>query len=238
MATVLQLSDIHLSADRAPLYGRDGDARLALVLEAYRACGEVADLVLLTGDLADDGSRAALERLAAAVAELGAPVLAVPGNHDTAGHVRDVFPGGAAEAGAWRVVGVDTSRPQQVHGTVDAAAELARIDAYDSRPTLLALHHPPVSPSDNPWFGLDGGDDLVAGLGARGHVRAIVSGHLHEPFDRTAGPAPGVRVLGAPSTIMAIRHTGTDYVIGDGVAGARLLALGADGSLATRVLPA
>lgn len=234
-ARVLQLSDVHLNAGRAPLYDRDSDARLATVLEAYRASGFEADFVLLSGDLSDDGSRAGCERLAAAVAELDLPVLAVPGNHDTAEVVRELWPATAAEVGAWRVVGIDTSRPEQVHGTVDAAAELARLDAYDPRPTLLALHHPPWSPSEHEWFDLDGGADLLAGLAQRPHVKAIVSGHLHEAFDRTEG---SVRLLGCPSTIVAIVHDGHNYVFTDHGTGARLLTLGDNGSLETRLLEA
>jgi 3',5'-cyclic-AMP phosphodiesterase len=232
---VLQLSDVHLSAGRTPLYDRDGDARLATVLAAYRASGFPAELVLLTGDLSDDGSRGGCERLAEAVAALGLPVLAVPGNHDTAEVVRDIWPAGAAEVGAWRVLGVDTSRPQQVHGTVDTAAELARLDAYDRRPTLLALHHPPWSPSENEWFDLDGADDLLAGLGRRPHVKAVVSGHLHEAFDRAEG---SLRLLGCPSTIVAIVHDGVRYALAETGTGARLLTLADDGTLETRLLEA
>lgn len=235
VARVLQLSDVHLTETGAPLFGRDCDARLATVLDAYRAGGVAADLVLLTGDLAEDGSRAALDRLAAAVATLGLPVLAIPGNHDTPAHVRAVWPAESVEVGAWRVVGVDTTRPEQVHGTVDVPALLSRLDALDTRPTLLALHHPPASPSSHRWFSLDGAADLLAGLAARPHVRVVVTGHLHEVFEREFGP---LRLLGAPSTYVAIRHDGEEYVIGDGFAGARLLTLHEDGTFDTALLEA
>jgi Icc protein len=238
-ATVLQLSDTHLAAAAGPTAGgRDPDARLAVVLDAWRRRNEHADLIVVSGDDADDGSPAALDRLAAALRPLGAPVLALPGNHDTAGAVREAFPGPPqVEVGAWRVVGCDTSRPGQVHGTVDVAALAARLDSLDERPTVVALHHPPRSRSSHPWFALEGADDLLGALAARRHVRAVVSGHLHDPFE-LAGPG-GLALLGAPSTLVPIAHDGDRYRTGEGgPTGARVLRLADDGRLATEIVAA
>jgi Icc protein len=151
-AVVLQLSDIHLTArPGGPVSGYDPDARLSVVLDAWLARGQTPDLVLLTGDNTDDGSAEGYRRLLAAVEPLGAPVLAVAGNHDRPTAMVEVFGSTIdAEVGAWRIVGVDSSRPAQVHGTVDVAATVARLDAHsavDERPTVLAIHHPPTSGS-------------------------------------------------------------------------------------------
>lgn len=238
-ATVLQLSDTHLGAAPGPTAGdRDPDARLGVVLDAWHQRGERADLVVVSGDNADDGSAAALERLARALATIDAPVLALSGNHDDPDAVRAAFPGpDHLEVGRWRVVGCDTSRPGEVHGTVDVGALMARLDALDARPTVLALHHPPRSRSTHPWFRLDGADALLAGLAARPHVRAVVSGHLHDPFE-LVGPGD-LALLGAPSTLMPIAHAGDEYRTGEGgPTGARLLRLADDGALATELVVA
>jgi 3',5'-cyclic-AMP phosphodiesterase len=240
MTVVLQLSDTHLSrVPHGDVNGRDPDERLATVLAAWQALGEQADLVLLTGDLADDGSREGCERLAAAVSALGAPMLALPGNHDVPGVVSDAFTPAAqlCDLGAWRVVGFDTSRPEQVHGTLDVAAALALIDGLDDRPTLVALHHPPVSRSSNPWFQLDGAQELLAGLGTRPQVKIVASGHLHDAFE-FEGPG-GVALLGCPSTLLAIGHDGEAMELGaDAPTGARVLRLEDDGDWASTVLVA
>ena len=111
-SVVLQLSDTHLAAIQGePVFGRDADERLALVLDAWTATGERADLVLLTGDLADDGSTEGCARLAEAVARLDAPVLAIPGNHDRPAVVASTWDGPrTASVGGWLVAGVDTTR--------------------------------------------------------------------------------------------------------------------------------
>jgi len=235
--TVLQLSDIHLTSRvGGPVSGYDPDARLAAVLDAWRARATTPDLVLLTGDNTDDGSNDGYRRLHAAVSSLGAPVLVVPGNHDDPAGLATVFGrSGEAEVGSWRVLGVDSSRPAQVHGTVDVAATVARLDALDDRPTVLAIHHAPRPPSAHPWFQLDGGELLLDELGRRPHVRVVASGHLHHAFDVT-GPAGPARV-GCPSTIMAVGHDGDRYEVGvDAVTGGRVLSLHDDGTWASELL--
>ncbi len=238
-ATVLQLSDTHLTATPGgPVSGADPDARLAAVLGAWTALRQRADLVVVSGDDADDASAAAYARLKRVLEPLEAPILALAGNHDRPEDVAAAFGGSTtAEVGAWRIVGLDSSRPEQVHGTVDVAAAWAVLDALDDRPTVVAIHHPPQSRSSHPWFRLDGALDLLEGLGARRHVRAVISGHVHEVFD-FVGPG-GVALLGCPSTLGAIAHDGPHYEHrADGTTGARVLYLHDDKTFESTVVVA
>lgn len=237
--TVLQLSDIHLTAQAGgPVLGVDPDARLADVLAAWVDLGEAADLVVLSGDNTDDGTFDAYRRLADAVSTLGAPILAVPGNHDVPSRVADAFGGATStEAGAWRVVGLDTSLPGEIHGRVNVRDMNEQLDRFDRRPTLVVAHHPPVSRSTHSWFQLEGGDELLAALARKPQVRALISGHLHDPFE-LEGPG-GLALLGCPSTLAAIEHDGDRYEVRhDGSTGARVLRLEDDGTLSSMLLTA
>ena len=227
MATVLQISDTHLRAAPHTPADRDPDASLSATIDAVRDVH--ADLVLLTGDLADDGSLAALERLRTSVGHLSPAILAVAGNHDDLDNVHSVFGTvDTIEVGRWRVLAVDSMIAGQDHGAVDVEQLTQRLDRVDDRPTLIAIHHPPRSPSTNPMFGLIGADPLLAALRDRPHVRAIASGHLHEVFDRSEG---GLQICGGPSSYYAIEHIGDDYrLFADGLVGAQVLTLGDDGS--------
>lgn len=236
---MLQLSDTHLPADASQrVYERDPDARLATVLAAWVATGQRTDAVLLTGDLADDGSAAPLERIAASVAPLGCPVLAIPGNHDSPEAVAAQWGDTpTARVGAWHVVGVDTTIPGEVHGEVDVAAVSAILDELDERPVLLALHHPPLSRSTGPIFRLDHAAALLEALAAWPKVRAVVAGHLHDAVVLTS--PSGLPVLGAPSTLMGITHSGDDMAIDPAAPiGARVVHLEADGTFTTEVFEA
>ncbi len=230
MVTVLQLSDTHLVHDE-PDPG-DPTSPDAGVRRTLAALGDRRpDLVLLTGDLSNDGSVASCRRLRALVEHLGAPILATPGNHDLPGTVSEVFgTDDTAEIGRWRIVTVDTTIPGHDDGQVDVEAFCSRLDAVDSRPTLVALHHAPVSPSTHEMFHLAGASELLDACLARPHVRGIVSGHLHEAFERSAGD---IALVGCPSSWYAIVHEGDTYrLVTDGFVGAHLFGLADDGTLA------
>lgn len=238
-ATVLQLSDIHFTRTASDdVHGVDPTRRLLAVLDRWRRTGWAADLVLLTGDNSEDGTVEAYRRLREALVPLGAPIVAIAGNHDDRGNQEKVFaPAGPVEVGRWRVLGLTSAVPHQVHGTIDAAAVARELDGLDDRPTIVAIHHPPVSRSTHEWFRLDGGDELLTVLGARPHVRALVSGHLHEVFDFD-GPGD-LALLGAPAVLVPIAHDGPDWEVGvDAPAGARILHLADDGTLTTTLLEA
>ncbi len=234
MAVVLQISDTHLCAVPGPRPQGDPDAALQATVDALR--DTPADLVVLTGDLADDGSQDALRRVHDIVDGLDVPIVAIAGNHDVPGNVRVVF--GEAritEVGAWRVVPVDTVIPGCDDGAVDVAGVESCLDVLDHRPTMIVMHHPPRSPSTHPWFQLRGADELMDSLARRPHVRLIASGHLHQDIDITEG---AVRIRGAPSTLYAIKHQGSRYRLVDGgLVGAQRFVLDDDGALSFACVP-
>jgi Icc-related predicted phosphoesterase len=76
--SVVQLSDLHLGRPDA---AAEIEARLARILDQVNELRP--DLVIVTGDLAEQGHAEALEaRAAAALRRLEAPVLVIVGNHD------------------------------------------------------------------------------------------------------------------------------------------------------------
>lgn len=234
--TVLQLTDIHLGAEPGqPVHGLHPDARLEQVIDTWRTSGERADMVLLTGDLTEDASAEALERLAACLAPLGAPIVALPGNHDDGAPLDRYFDTAAVTTlGPWSIICVDTTVPGEISGRVDVDATLEQVRRSEGF-GLLAMHHPPLSNSTHEWFLLDGAMPLLDALSADGRVRAIVAGHTHEAFDATAGT---MSVLGAPSTFIGFRHAGEEFRVGQGPTGARILQLDTAGTVSSRVLSA
>jgi 3',5'-cyclic-AMP phosphodiesterase len=236
-ATILQLADIHMRADDGEVYGQNPERRLALVLEACERELAAVDLVVLTGDQSDDGDPQALERLRQILAGIGAPILAVPGNHDGPDLQRAAFGDWMlAEPGGWRVVGLDSSVPGEIHGSVDVGALESLLDGLDERPTVLLVHHPPVPPTSHPWFRIENAESLLASLAARPQVRAVLSGHAHFAFAFGRGR---LQLLGGPSTLAPFSFPDDELLVGaGGPVGARALSLGEDGSLESRLIEA
>jgi hypothetical protein len=66
-------------------------------------------------------------------------------------------------------------------------------------------------------------------------VRAVVSGHLHDPFDFET--SAGTALLGCPSTFVAIGHDQDEFtILPEAPLGARVLHLNDDGTFGTSVL--
>ena len=231
MSLVAQLSDVHLRREPSDP-GQPGNPEWCLerTVAAVREAlvGRALDLVVLTGDVADDGSREGCARALEMLAPLDAPVLATPGNHDDLAAVADVFGGAtSADLGPWRVELVDTVVPGQEAGAIDVAAVGARLDAVATRPTMLAMHHPLVTLSTGEMFQVEGAAEMVAALQARPWMRVVASGHLHEVFNVHLA---GVAHLGAPSTWYSLEHEAEEYRFVDGFVGAQLLDLHDDGT--------
>ncbi len=249
---LLQISDPHVTVPGRLLWDSlDANARLLRLLAHLRRHGPRPDLVLVTGDLVGDEEPAAYAFLAGALADLGAPVLPLAGNHDDRALLDAAFPDVPGRVrrdgrllldlrvGPVRLLGLDTVLPGRVEGAVgeDQRRWLAARLAAATEPVLLALHHPPRA-LGLPYMdriGLVDGEALEETVAAAGtRLRAVLAGHLHRfVLARFAG-AP---LLTAPSTAF----TCAEEMLGrDGVRrfvaeppAALLHRLGADGTLTT-----
>lgn len=210
---IAQITDIHLGfeADNADELNR---RRLDATLATLRAMRPLPDLLLMTGDLADAGEDdLAYRRLKEAIAPLPFPAYPLVGNHDGracfAAHftdfVRDGFAQYEIDAGPLRVLVLDTVEEGR-HGGAYCEARAAWLEArlaeQSARPTLVALHHPPVDPGLS-WMG-ENPDSMWARriealLSSSGNVVGIVAGHLHRPLvTRFAGTVLIVCAATAP----------------------------------------
>ncbi|TML44585.1 MAG: phosphodiesterase [Actinobacteria bacterium] len=212
---LVQLSDPHIGATWA-----DGDpvAGLRAAVESVRRLPDAPDAVLMSGDLSDNAADSEYELVRESLAQLGAPFYVLPGNHDDRDTLRRNFdlPGAvgtpvqySVELGPLRLVVLDSTRPGKVPGELDADrlswldADLARAP---DRPTLIALHHPPVSTGIPAWdeLGLPAADRRAFGEVLQRHpqVRRVVAGHLHRAL---TSELAGRAVLAVPSTYVQMR---------------------------------
>jgi len=221
--TVIQLSDLHITA-AGDLHGQDPRANLDRVLADIARRGIEPDLVVATGDLADDGDPEAYAWLQSRLRSLGVPVYCLAGNHDREPAFTRDLPGPGvhvdpvADVGEWRFVFLDTNARGQVLGAsgereddgdrrhrarvgalFDTDADWLRATLAEAagRPVMVWVHHPPVA---HPAFvGLDTGEypQLLAEVAAAaGNVRGVAAGHVHSSHDEARD---GVRYFTCPS---------------------------------------
>jgi 3',5'-cyclic-AMP phosphodiesterase len=194
---VAQITDLHLGFDpgNPDEYNQQ---RLERTVAALAALSPAPDLLLVTGDIADDGDdRESYERFRRATADLPFPVYSAMGNHDNRAIFREVFPD-AADVGGYvqyvvedlpvRIIVLDTLETGRHGGGFDEVRARwleDRLAEAPARPTLLVLHHPPILTGLS-WMTENPGARWVRRLraivAANPNIRAMVSGHLHRPI--------------------------------------------------------
>lgn len=210
-----QISDLHLGAAWEEVEpGVEPLIRLEGVLDAILALPNGVDAVLVSGDVADDGSEQSYELARRALERLGVPVHVLPGNHDDRRRMREAFglPGAGDEpinytvgVGELRLVLLDSIVPGQDPGALgpDRMRWLDAALAEDSSaPTILAMHQAPLPTGNTHWDGINWEDsgmarrELAAVVERHPQLRAIVAGHLHRIAAATLAGRP---VLSVPS---------------------------------------
>lgn len=190
---IAQLTDLHIGFD-----GEDSpcknSARLRQVLAEIKAMTVQPDLLLLTGDLVELGANWAYERLKAELADVDIPVYFAMGNHDDRKTFAEVFPEAefnegflqyVIDDGGLRVIVLDSLKiGKHGGGFCEARAKWleARLSEAPDRPTLIALHHPPIETGIG-W--MTARDDagwvqrLKAVVSKHDNIVQIISGHIH-----------------------------------------------------------
>lgn len=194
---IAQITDVHLGFD--PFNPEEFNRqRLDAALDMLRTLDPRPDLLLVTGDIANDGDDAhSYDRYAEAIAELPFPVFPLMGNHDSREPFLAKFPETGSADGfiqyaidehPLRILVLDTLEPGRHGGAFcDARAEWlrARLDEDPERPTLLALHHPPIA-TGIPWLTENPDAEWVERLrevvDGRRNIVAMVAGHVHRPL--------------------------------------------------------
>lgn len=243
---LVQLTDLHLLGDPAArLRGVDTEATFQAVLRAAENDCRRADLLLLTGDLAERGEAQAYARLRTDLDAFGADgwVQALPGNHDDPAGIAGAFHGtgtdrvAAIPLGGWHLLMLDSSVAGRSEGHLDAM----QLDWLDARLTraarqhaLVVLHHPPLA-IGSAWLdaiALDNGPELLAVLDAHANVRGVLFGHVHQAFEQRRR---GVRHFATPSTCVQFVPHRAGVEIDTLGPGWRTLELHPDGRIRSRV---
>ena len=224
---IAQLSDIHIGFAPGEEPEELNHSRFRATLERLCEGPNRPDMIVLTGDITDRGDIESFERTAALLAGCPFPVWPIVGNHDTRESLLHAFPqvrpaeGGflhyVLEHEGLRIVLLDTLEPGRHGGAFCAARQAwlkARLDEAPAAPTLIFMHHPPVT-SGIDWMDPHPDEGWVQRLGealeGRRNVLAIHCGHLHRPLATSFRGIPlHVTPSVAPLVALDLRLTDPD----------------------------
>ncbi|WP_349368224.1 phosphodiesterase [Salinarimonas sp.] len=207
---IAHLSDLHAAppggATRA---GFDADAALHKAFRALHALDPRPDLIVVSGDVAEDGEAQAYARVAERLRALKRPVVAVPGNHDDDAEFASFLQAlngqsrlpapplcSVRDFAALRVIGLASQQRLTSAGALSDAT-LAWLDATltdaPGRPTLIVVHHPPfrcgVGFMDRIRL-VEGAAQLECIVAAHPQVLALLCGHHHRAMETLFGGRP------------------------------------------------
>ncbi len=243
--TVIQITDSHLlqDADGAVL-GVPTREALRRVLSNIRQDYPHLDLIIHTGDIAEDAHPDSYRHLDALVRDLSVPVVCIPGNHDDRKAMSDGLVSGtvhinrSARVGNWLIVALDTLVPNAEYGRL-SDLELRRLAvdlaSHTGMPALVFLHHPPVRIGSE-WMdtmGLRDAQRLLDTVDTGAQVRALAWGHNHQIFDGRRG---GMRLLATPATCFQFTPGDRDMELDQLAPGYRVFTLYQDGEIDTKVV--
>ncbi len=216
---IAQLSDLHLRP-RGVLYQGlvDSNAMAAAAIRHLDGMVPPPDLVIVGGDLVDDGTEAEYAVAREMLGAIRQPLLLIPGNHDAREAFRAAFASEdappvsgplhvvAAEHGPVRVIGLDVTVPGAHHGLFDGAAADwldGVLSLEPDRPTIIMMHQPPFE-SGIPFIDIyrcHGADLLASIVSAYPAIELVVCGHVHRFMLRRFA---GTMLCVAPSTTTAL----------------------------------
>lgn len=221
MARILHFTDIHFGAENT----------MAVAAAADYARSHPFDLLVVSGDITQDGKPLEFEAAARWYAILPGPKMITPGNHDMPQvHPARLFhpfgryekrfgpPGSAWFDGAGMAVRAFNTargvqfRPNWSKGALsEGQAEAVANDLAKAAPGVLRIavcHHPLVEVPHGPMTGRVIGGPQGACRMAEAGIDMILSGHVHTPF---AFPLPyhDGRTYSVGAATLSLRERGT-----------------------------
>jgi 3',5'-cyclic AMP phosphodiesterase CpdA len=194
---IAHLSDSHLRP-RGILYQGlvDSNAMFNAAVRHLNGMFPRPDLVILSGDIVDEGTQAEYAVARDMLAGIVQPLLLIPGNHDNRENFRLCFADHsylphsgplhfvADSHGPVRIIGLDVTIPGAHHGDMDDDAVVWLEDALarePDRPTIIMMHQPPFEsgiPYIDAYLCRRGNRlaDIVARFPA---IERILCGHIH-----------------------------------------------------------
>jgi Icc protein len=243
MQKLIQITDPHLFADtQGKLLGMETQASLDAVLKRMHEQVAQFDFYLLTGDLSQDGSVAAYQRLKQQIEKDGKPQYWIPGNHDhranmlsVVSETQEMLP--VVKKGKWQIILLDSQIPGSVGGNFAQSQLDILKNALEADPTshtLITMHHQP-RPMGCKWLDnhlIKNSDEFLNLIKQYKNVKVVLWGHVHQDTNELID---GVHYVSTPSTCVQFTPKSDDFDIDSEGPGYRYMELHDDGSIKTSV---
>jgi Icc protein len=239
---IVQISDTHLFGDPArELLGVNTQSSFESLLSILHT--EKPEMILLTGDLSQDGSADSYLRLADAMNLFQVPIYCIPGNHDDSIAMAKIYPRGHVSVQrqilvpGWQIIMLDSQKVGSVEGYLSQEQLTFLQHCLESKPELRAIivmHHQPIAVGST-WLDKIGVTNASAFWDLISHysnANTILFGHVHQLFE---GEKNGVKLFSSPSTCIQFKTHSDKFALEKLAPAYRWLDLYSNGEIKTGV---
>ena len=241
---ILQVSDLHILPKRGDtLLGIDTEYYFRKVLtSAYERYGKF-DLILASGDLAQQPCVASYQRIHKIFSHYQTKTVCFPGNHDDYSLMswllnKDLISCDKQTAlGDWQIICLNSKKTNDPGGNL-AAQELdflkIALKSNQKPYVMLSVHHHCI-PCESEWLDtmlIENSMELFECLNPFPEVKLIVTGHVHQVIETQQ---QGINILTTPSTCFQFKPKCRDFTLDSINPGYRVIQLFPDGRFKTQV---
>ena len=239
---LLALSDSHLfESEDTTLLGVKTYHTLELTTSHIRQEDKQFDLMIVTGDISEDGSKRSYQHFHRLTEGLAANTIWFEGNHDQFSNVPDelakkcIF--NCWHVDRWSFILLDTKVSGRDEGVL-SKKELQRLESflqeYSEKHVLIFMHHQPVDVGSQfiDELGLENKEEFWAHTSRHKNIRGILFGHVHQEYDKQHNE---IRVISNPSTSMQFTPLSQELDFDAYTHGYRTIILNPDGRIDTCV---
>lgn len=240
---ILQITDLHIKPHYGEtMLGIDTEVCFQQTLEyAFNQHGHF-DLILLTGDLAQDPCSDSYQRIHHFLAHYDTRSLCLPGNHDDFNLMTQHFNNQHINCdkqtllGNWQVLAVNSQKPGKPGGEI-SVEELEFLDkslrSQPNLPTLIAVHHHCLA-TGSKWLDtmqIQNSTEFLSLLESFPQVKAVTCGHVHQEFSKHH---KHIALFATPACCFQFTPNSQEFSIDSTSPGYRIFNLFDDGKLTTQ----
>ena len=196
---MIQITDTHLlEYPHLEFVGMQPEQSFHAVIDLMRQTHPEIDLIVHTGDLAQEAVPETYQRYIEKMQHYQIPFFQIPGNHD----LLSAFPlpegqqfPYCVEYGTWCFILLNTAVPEHVDGLLDSA-QLEQLDVllqqHQQQHVIICGHHHPFD-MNSTWIDqhkLKNTEALMAVLCKHDHIKLMLCGHVHQESQRTEQNIP------------------------------------------------
>lgn len=241
---ILQITDTHLFSDEhGTLLGLNTAECFKAVLQTIAQQSINFDAIFVTGDISQDYSIESYKRFASLISQLHSNVFFCPGNHDDGPLMYRVLGNFGINThkrliiGSWQFVFLNSEVYAVAHGWVEKSELEFLSKCVNEAPhlkTVVCVHHLPLYVNSQ-WLDtqtMHNQDEFNYWISRLQTVRLVLSGHVHQIFDKTIG---NIRYIASPSTSIQFEPFSHNFSLDNQGPGWRYLSFCNDGTIDTQV---